>query len=67
MSWALEDEGTFYGLFWNHGRAGGPPYDLSPEAIQALVPAPFYLVDWEWVKESASGRKNEFLVTLKKK
>jgi SAM-dependent methyltransferase len=67
MAASLKPQGKFYGLLWNHGRQGGPPYNISVGLIDSLV-APYFQIDnWEWVDPEVAKRKKEFLVTLRRK
>jgi SAM-dependent methyltransferase len=60
MTAALKPGGTFLGLFWNHGMAGGPPYDLTRGAVSALF-TDVDRISLEVVPDSVPGRSNEFL------
>jgi SAM-dependent methyltransferase len=57
---ALRPGGLYLGLFWNHGQAGGPPYDLAPETVRALFGPAFEEAALETVPDSPPGRSNEF-------
>lgn len=58
----LAPGGWLLGLFWCHGRPGGPPFGADPEAVHALLSGAG-LVDelWEPVKTPAKGREGEWL------
>ncbi len=66
MAAVLKEGGDWYGLLWNHGRQGGPPYDLTIKIVEDLFPPAFEMQDWRWVQDSGSARHQEFLVHLRK-
>ncbi|OKH16895.1 methyltransferase domain-containing protein [[Limnothrix rosea] IAM M-220] len=39
----LKPAGTFYGVFFTHGRAGGPPFGTTPTEIEQLF-SPYFTV-----------------------
>jgi len=63
----LRPQGWFLGLFWCHGRPGGPPYGSSPHDLQAdFRAAGFDEALWFPAKNSALGldhqpRENEWM------
>ena len=64
MARALVPGGAFHGLFWHHGREGGPPYDVTPEQVRATFAVRFELVSLEPVPDSPAARGNEFLALM---
>ena len=58
---ALREGGRFVGLFWNHGQPNGPPYDMAPHAVRALLERRFTGLTLEPVPDSPPGRSPEFL------
>jgi hypothetical protein len=67
MAAVLGSAGLFIGLLWNHGRVGGPPYDISVDLVRQVATAWFVLENWHWVQNSTPSRSDEFLVWLRKK
>jgi methyl halide transferase len=68
MARALEPGGTIYGLFWNHGRSGGPPFDISPSLVRTSFATLFELIALEPVPESVPSRQGrEFLAVLRRR
>ena len=57
MAWSLDPQGKFHGLLWNHGRPGGPPYDISVELIESLVSPHFEVQKWDWVESAIAKRE----------
>ncbi len=67
MARALKPGGEFHGLLWSHGRAGGPPYNITIDMIERLTAGDFNLVEWRWLDPATARRKGEFLVRLQKR
>jgi SAM-dependent methyltransferase len=67
MAWALRPGGDFYGLLWNHGRTGGPPYDMTTQLVEKLAGPVFQLKDWRRVDPSIALRRGEFIIRLQKR
>jgi SAM-dependent methyltransferase len=67
MGSALRRGGVLYGLFWHHGRPGGPPFDVTTEQVRALFASRFVEVACEPVALSAPTRSDEFLATLRRR
>ena len=64
LAWCLRSRGSFRGLFWNHGRTGGPPFDVTPDQIREQFPPVFEVLSLEPVASEIRMRKSEFLATL---
>jgi hypothetical protein len=58
----LRPGGTLYALLWNHGREGGPPYDLPETVARTLFREHFEVAAVERVE--GSKRSGEYLMTL---
>jgi SAM-dependent methyltransferase len=67
MARALVPGGTLYGLFWNHGREGGPPYDVTPAQVRDVFASRFHLLSLEPVPDSVPARGNEFLAVFRRR
>jgi thiopurine S-methyltransferase len=53
-------EGWYLGLFYNHRRPGGPPFDATEEAIRATFARPgWQLVHWEMPEDSVPHRQGK--------
>jgi hypothetical protein len=48
--------GSFVGLFWEHGRAGGPPFTTTRAEIEGLFGADFEIVGFEIPTDSVATR-----------
>jgi SAM-dependent methyltransferase len=59
---ALRPGGRVVALLWNHGRPGGPPFDVEPSAARAAFSERFDVVSLAPVARSAPGREGEFLL-----
>jgi SAM-dependent methyltransferase len=66
MSRALRPGGVFYGLFWQHGTGGGPPYDVSEACVRAVFESAFEILSVERVS-STRQRGDEFLARMRRK
>ncbi len=66
MASVLRPGGCLVGLLWNHGRPGGPPYDVRREDVEALFPPLFTVDRIEAVPDSIARRAPEMLVTLRR-
>jgi thiopurine S-methyltransferase len=56
----LRPGGWLLGLFWCHGRSGGPPYGSDPDQLAtALEAAGFRPVLWQPASQSATGRDGQ--------
>lgn len=67
MAGALRADGVLHGLFWNHGMAEGPPWNISEAEVRSVFTQAFSLDGLVAVETSAGGRKNEFLAVLRKR
>jgi SAM-dependent methyltransferase len=56
---ALAPGGEWIGLFWSHGRAGGPPFSVSDEELRALLAPHFEIVHTEIPRDSVALRAGE--------
>ncbi len=66
MASVLRPGGSFHGLFWNHGRPGGPPYDVTVGEVRASFAPRFVEVSVEPVVESVPTRRHEFLAVYRR-
>jgi thiopurine S-methyltransferase len=58
----LAPGGWLLGLFWCHGRPGGPPFGSDPQELhRQLQGAGLAPVLWEPARDSAPERDNEWL------
>ncbi|MCP9916265.1 methyltransferase domain-containing protein [Cyanobium sp. ATX 6F1] len=58
----LAPGGWLLGLFWCHGRPGGPPFGADPGAVHALLSGAGLVEElWEAVGMQAKGREGEWL------
>jgi SAM-dependent methyltransferase len=62
---ALRAEGLYYGLFWQHGLDGGPPWNIRPADVRAAFPPHFEILSEEAVALSAGTRSHETLFTMR--
>jgi SAM-dependent methyltransferase len=62
---ALKPDGVLLALLWNHGQAGGPPYDLPPDLARGLFAPAFEELAFTPVPHGPKGRQNEYLLTLR--
>jgi SAM-dependent methyltransferase len=58
----LAPGGTFVGLFWAHGRPGGPPYSTSAAELRERFVPPFTLRSLESPPDSVGGRIGQELL-----
>ena len=63
----LRPGGRFYGLFWNHGRPGGPPFDVAPDHVRDAFGSGFEVESLAPVEVSVPERGSEFLVVLRRR
>lgn len=61
MHRALRPDGELVALLWNHGREGGPPWNMEPEAITELLAPRFERRSIETVDASITDRTPEYL------
>lgn len=57
----LKPGGVLFGLFYAHGREGGPPYDTNEEEVRRLFSARFEIVRLEIAKDSMENRAGKEL------
>ena len=61
MAGALrQPAGRWFALLWNHQRQGGPPFDLSPDTVKALLETRFRVTEPTPVK--GTQRPGEYLL-----
>lgn len=60
----LRAGGVFFGLFYAHGREGGPPFTTSEEEVRALYTPGFTLTRLARAPDSLPGRAGEELEFL---
>ena len=58
--------GLLHGLFWHHGRPGGPPFDVSLEDVRSAFSDGFAMQDVCAVYDSPPRRSGELLITLRR-
>lgn len=61
MHRALVAGGELFALLWNHGREGGPPWNMEPEAITELLAPRFERRSLVPVEASTAAREPEYL------
>lgn len=66
MTRALAPGGVLLGLFWRHGREGGPPFNVTPEDVQTAFEGLMTLESVEEVPDSVPSRQPEFLARLRR-
>lgn len=65
MTTALAPGGVLLGLFWNHGREGGPPFDVALEHVREAFDGLMVVDEVSEVHDSVEARTPEFLATLR--
>ena len=65
MARVTHPAGQYTGLFWNHGREGGPPYDMPRELIDRLFTPAFEISTYEEVDPAKSSREVEYLAHMR--
>lgn len=63
----LRPGGALHGIFWNHGKAGGPPFDISPDEVRGRFGAAFEIVSIAPVTASVPSRANENLAHFRRR
>lgn len=58
----LAAQGQWHGVLWGHGEDGGPPFHLTPELIEEIIPAAFSRVKVQAIPNAPGARKNQVLV-----
>jgi SAM-dependent methyltransferase len=66
MAAMLRPGGQLVALLWNHGKAGGPPFDVRREDVEGVFPPLFGVERIEAVSDSAAGRAPELLARLRR-
>ncbi|MSP63521.1 MAG: methyltransferase domain-containing protein [Myxococcales bacterium] len=62
MADLLVARGTLVGLFWSHGRAGGPPFTVARDELLSLFGARFELLHLETPVDSVATRAGDELL-----
>lgn len=66
LTQVLAPDGLLFGIFWNHGQAGGPPYSVTPQQLHALLASgPLGPLTWQPLAKGHPNRQQEFWVTAK--
>jgi SAM-dependent methyltransferase len=63
----LKPDGEFVAVLWNHGRDGGPPFDMHVDAVMDALDGRFEVLEHELVPDSPKDRVAEWLWTMKPK
>jgi SAM-dependent methyltransferase len=66
MAEVLRPGGRLFALLWNHGREGGPPFDVRREDVEAVFPPRFVVERVEAVPDSAPRRVPELLAVMRR-
>jgi methyl halide transferase len=66
MAACLAPGGQLVGLFWAHGREGGPPFDVQRDHVRAALGGRFTIVAMDDVPDSPPGRSPELLAWLRR-
>jgi SAM-dependent methyltransferase len=66
MARVLRPGGLYFGLFWNHGRPGGPPYDVTAALARAAFEPCFEILE-ERPVPSAAPRSRETLFRMRRR
>ncbi len=61
----LKPAGAYYGLFWNHGADGGPPFDVTPAQVREVFDPRFVIESLEPAHASVESRSNEFVAHMR--
>lgn len=59
---ALAPKGQWHGVIWGHGEDGGPPFHLTPEIIEAIIPSVFTRTAMTPLPNVPGLRKNQVVV-----
>ncbi|NJN73001.1 MAG: methyltransferase domain-containing protein [Limnothrix sp. RL_2_0] len=55
----LAPQGLLFGIFFTHGRTGGPPFGSTPEEIKALFASQFEILTFAPIKNSVPSRQGD--------
>lgn len=55
----LAPQGLLFGIFFTHGRPGGPPFGSTPAEIEALFASQFEILTLEAIKNSVPSRQGD--------
>lgn len=66
MARALRPGGLLYGLFWEHGRSGGPPYNVSEACVRSAFDDLFEIISVV-AATPLPDREREFVVVLRRR
>jgi len=55
----LAPQGLLFGIFFTHGRPGGPPFGSTPEEIETLFSNQFETLTLDAIKNSVPNRQND--------
>lgn len=64
VSTLLKKDGTLFGLFYAHGRPGGPPFDTNEDEVRALFSPRFAFVRLKVAPDSIENRKGKELEAI---
>lgn len=59
---ALAPRGQWHAVLWGHGEEGGPPFHLTPDIVQKIVPASFTRSGLTTIENKPGARKNQVIV-----
>ncbi len=63
----LNPGGRVVGLFYSHGRVGGPPFSVSEDELRASFGARFRVESWERPVDSVAARTGQELLAVFRK
>jgi SAM-dependent methyltransferase len=66
MAAVLRPGGQLVALLWNHGNAGGPPFDVRREDVERVFSPLFSVERIDVVTDSIAGRTPELLASLRR-
>lgn len=61
----LKPDGLLVALLWNHGRDGGPPFDMNQALVESTIAGLFTVEARDRVEDSVPDREPEFLWRLR--
>ena len=56
--------GQVFAVLWQHGRDGGPPYDMNEAAVREAIEGHFRVRERTRIPDPSKGRDGEWLWTL---